>query len=49
MRNLTSLMLDFSRDVSNSNEFIIANQYYDEDECSIKRIVFEIIEQNQTK
>ena len=32
-----------------SNEFIIDSQYYDEDECSIKRIVFEIIEQNQTK
>ena len=42
-------MLDFSRDVSNANEFVIAVRYFDEENSKIITTVLEVLEQNQTK
>ena len=42
-------MLDFSRDISNSNEFIIAVKYFDEEKVKFITTVLEVLEQNQTK
>ena len=36
-----SLMLDFSRDVSNANEFVIAFKYFDEQNSKIITIILE--------
>jgi len=49
MKNLCSVSIDSSRDVSNKNELIIACHYYDSDEKQIKHVVYDILEQNQTK
>ena len=49
IRKLTSIMIDSSRDIQNKNELILAVQYFDDSSKSIKKIVFEILEQNDTK
>ena len=49
MTKLCSLMIDCSRDSSNKNELLVASTFYDDNKNEIKRIVFKIIEQNQTK
>jgi len=48
MRKNCCLLIDGSRDVSNRNELIIAASYYNEESNEIKRVVFEVIEQNNT-
>ena len=48
MKSIFSIMIDGSRDVSNKNELIIAVQYYDIPANKIQRVVFDIIEQNNT-
>jgi len=42
-------MIDSSRDISNSNELIIAARFFDEEKNKISSIVVDILEQNQTK
>jgi len=47
MKKLFSLMLDFSRDISNKNEFMIATCYFDEESAKIMRTVYITVEQNK--
>ena len=42
-------MIDGSRDISNSNELILAVRYFDEEQLRISNAVYDIFEQNQTK
>ena len=49
IKKKASFMLDFSRDISNLNEFIIAVKYFDEEKFKIITTVLEVLEQNQTK
>jgi len=49
MSNVCALMVDGSRDISNRNELMIGAAYYNEEKNEIKRTVFEILEQNNTK
>ena len=49
MKNICSLMIDGSRDISNKNELMIAAPFFNEDKNEVKRVVFQIIEQNDTK
>ena len=37
------------RDISNKNELMIAAPFFNEDKNEVKRVVFQIIEQNDTK
>jgi len=43
------LSIDASRDVANKNELIIAVRYFDPEAHKILDVVYEVIEQNQTK
>jgi len=49
IKNMFTLALDHSRDISNKNEFMISVSYLEEDPViSIRRVVYEICEQNNT-
>jgi len=48
MKTICTFMIDFSRDVSNKNQLIIAATIYESEKNKIKRVVFEILEQNNT-
>jgi len=50
MKNAFTMSFDHSRDVSNKNEFMISVAYLQEEpKIFIRRVVFEILEQNNTK
>ena len=48
MKKLCSISLDYSRDRSNKNCFALAATYFEEKVHTIKRVVYELIEQNKT-
>ena len=49
MKKICTLMIDGSRDIGNRNELMIGATFYDSNKNEIKRVIFEIIEQNETK
>ena len=49
MKQLFSISVDSSRDISNCNEIIIAAHYFDVKIKRMRHIVYEVLEQNQTK
>ena len=48
MKQLYTLMIDYSRDCSNKKEFMVATTYFDDNLGKIRRTVYIIVEQNQT-
>ena len=49
LQKLYSLSIDFSREISNKNNFLILVTYFQNETCSINREVYKVIEHNFTK
>ena len=48
LQKLYSLSIDFSRDVSNKNNFLIVATYFQNEKCCIMREVYKVVEHNFT-